>query len=106
MFIPVCIFSFHSHFLSHGEVQFTANCIVLVCTAFFFNIWCAIIIIIIIIEIKVFKNIILPVFYGCETWSETWREEHSLKVFDKRVWRRIFGPKRDEVAGEWTKITL
>jgi hypothetical protein len=42
--------------------------------------------------------IILPVvLYGCETWSLTLREEHKLKVFENRVLRRIFGPKRDEV---------
>jgi hypothetical protein len=51
------------------------------------------------------KTIILPVvLYGCETWSLTLREEHRLKVFENRVLRRIFGPKRDEVTGEWTKL--
>jgi hypothetical protein len=49
--------------------------------------------------------IILPVvLYGCETWSLTLREEHSLSVFENRVLRRIFGPKRDEVKGEWRKL--
>jgi hypothetical protein len=43
---------------------------------------------------------ILPgVLYGCETWSLTLREEHRLRVFEKRVLRRIFGPKRDEATG-------
>jgi hypothetical protein len=42
--------------------------------------------------------------YGCETWSLTLREEHRLRVFDNRVLRRIFGPKRDEVTGEWRKL--
>jgi hypothetical protein len=42
--------------------------------------------------------------YGCETWSLTLREEHRLRVFDNRVLRRIFGPKRDEVTGEWRKM--
>ena len=43
---------------------------------------------------------ILPVvFYGCETWSLTLRVERSLRVFENRVLRRIFGPKRDEVTG-------
>jgi hypothetical protein len=42
--------------------------------------------------------------YGCETWSLTLREEHRLKVFENRVLRRIFGPKRDEVTGEWRKF--
>jgi hypothetical protein len=49
--------------------------------------------------------IILPVvLYGCETWSLTLREEHGLKVFENRVLRRIFGPKRDEVTGDWRKL--
>jgi hypothetical protein len=48
---------------------------------------------------------ILPVvLYGCETWSLTLREEHRLGVFENRVLRRIFGPKRDEVTGEWRKM--
>jgi hypothetical protein len=42
--------------------------------------------------------------YGCETWSLTLREERRLRVFENRVWRRIFGPKRDEVIGEWRKL--
>jgi hypothetical protein len=40
------------------------------------------------------------VLYGCETWSLTLREEHRLRVFENRVLRRIFGPRRDEVTGE------
>jgi hypothetical protein len=39
-----------------------------------------------------------------ETWSLTLREEHRLRVFENRVLRIIFGPKRDEVAGEWRKV--
>jgi hypothetical protein len=47
------------------------------------------------------QNIILPfVLYGCETWSLTLREEHRLRVFENRVLRRIFGPKRDDVT-QW-----
>jgi hypothetical protein len=42
--------------------------------------------------------------YGYETWSLTLREEHRVKVFESRVLRRIFGPKRDEVKGEWRKL--
>jgi hypothetical protein len=42
--------------------------------------------------------------YGCETWSLTLREEHRLRVFENRVLRRIFGPKRDEVTEEWRKL--
>jgi hypothetical protein len=43
-------------------------------------------------------------FYGCETWSLTLREEHRLRVFENRVLRRIFGPKRDDVMGDWRKL--
>ena len=42
--------------------------------------------------------------YGRETWSLTLREEHKLRVFDNRALRRIFGPKRDWVTGEWRKL--
>jgi hypothetical protein len=43
----------------------------------------------------------LPVvLYGCETWSVTLRWEHTLRVFENRVLRKIFGPKRDEVTGK------
>ena len=56
------------------------------------------------IRIKTNRTIILPVvFYGCETWSLTLREERRLKVFENRVLRRIFGPERGEVTGEWSK---
>jgi len=48
---------------------------------------------------------ILPVvLYGCGTWSLTLREERRLRVFENGVLRRIFGPKRDEVTGEWRKL--
>jgi hypothetical protein len=46
------------------------------------------------------------VLYGCETWSLTLREEHRLGVFENRVLRRIFGPKRDEVTGEWENCLM
>ena len=53
------------------------------------------------IKIKMYRTIILPVvLYGCETWSLTFREERRLRVFENRVLRRIFGPKRDEVTEE------
>jgi hypothetical protein len=42
--------------------------------------------------------------YGCESWSVTLKEEHRLRVFEHRVLSRIFGPKRDEVTGEWRKL--
>jgi hypothetical protein len=51
--------------------------------------------------VRIYKTVILPVvLYGCETWSLTLREEHRLRVFENRMLRRIFGPKRDEVTGE------
>jgi hypothetical protein len=57
------------------------------------------------LEVKIYKTIILPVaLYGCETWSVTLREEHRLRVFENRALRRIFGPKGDEVTGEWRKL--
>jgi hypothetical protein len=57
------------------------------------------------LKVKIYKTIILPVvLYGCETWSLTLREEHRLRVFENRVLRRIFGPMRDEITGEWRKL--
>jgi hypothetical protein len=44
------------------------------------------------------------VLYGCETWSLTLREEHRLRVFENRILRRIFGPKKDEVTRGWRKL--
>jgi hypothetical protein len=56
-------------------------------------------------KIKIYKTTILPVvLYGCETWSFKLREEHRSRVFENRVLRRIFGPKRDEVTGGWRKL--
>ena len=43
-------------------------------------------------------------FYGCETWSLTLRDERRLRVFENKVLRRTFGPKREEVTGEWRKL--
>jgi hypothetical protein len=57
------------------------------------------------LKMRIYKTIILPVvLYGCETWSLILREEHRLGVFENRVLRRIFGPKRDDVTGEWRKL--
>jgi hypothetical protein len=57
------------------------------------------------LKIRIYKTIILPVvLYGCETWYLTLREEYRLNVFENRVLRRIFGPKRDEVMREWRKL--
>jgi len=57
------------------------------------------------LKIKIYRTITLPVvLYGCETWSLKLREERKLKVFDNRVLRRKFGPRRDEVTGEWRRF--
>jgi hypothetical protein len=51
-------------------------------------------------KIKIYRTVIVLLFlYGCETWSVTLREEHRLRMFENRVLRGIFGPKRDEVKG-------
>ena len=57
------------------------------------------------LKIKIHSIKILPVvLYGCETWSLTLREELRLRVSGNRALRRICGPKRDEVTGEWRKL--
>ena len=57
------------------------------------------------LKIKIYRTIILSVvLYGCETWSLTLREERKLRVFENMVLRRIFGPSRDEVTGEWRTL--
>jgi hypothetical protein len=57
------------------------------------------------VQIKIYRTIMLPVvLYGCETWSLTLREECRLRVLENRALRRIFGPKRDEVTGEWRRL--
>ena len=57
------------------------------------------------LKIKIYRTIILSVvLYGCETWSLTLREERGLRVFENRVLRRVFGPKRDEVTEDWRKL--
>jgi hypothetical protein len=56
-------------------------------------------------KIRVYRTTILPVvLYGCETWSLTLREEQRLRVFENRVLRSIFVPKRDEATGEWRRL--
>ena len=53
------------------------------------------------LKIKIYGTVILPaVLYGCESWSLKLREERKLRVFENRVLRKIFGPRRDEVTGE------
>jgi hypothetical protein len=57
------------------------------------------------VKIKIYRTIILPVvLYGCETWSLTVREKCKLRVYEDRMLRRIFGPKRDEVTVEWRRL--
>ena len=56
------------------------------------------------LKIKIYKTIILPVLYGCETWSLILREERKLRVFENMVLRRIFRPRRDEVTGERRRL--
>ena len=57
------------------------------------------------LKTKIYRTIILPVvLYGCEAWSLTAREERKLRVFENMVLRRIFGPRRDEVTGEWRRL--
>jgi hypothetical protein len=57
------------------------------------------------VKVRIYKTIILPVvLYVCETWSLTAREGHKLRVFENKVLRRIFGPKRDGVTGGWRKL--
>jgi len=57
------------------------------------------------LKIKIHRTIILSVvLYGCGAWSLTLREECRLRVLESRAVRRIFGPKRDEVTGEWRKL--
>jgi hypothetical protein len=57
------------------------------------------------LKIKIYRHISLPVVLcGCETWCLTLREEQGLRVFENRLLRRIFGPKRDEIIGSWRKF--
>ena len=57
------------------------------------------------LKIKIYKTIILSlVLYGCETWSLTLREERKLRLLENMMLRRIFGPRRDEVTGEFRRL--
>jgi hypothetical protein len=57
------------------------------------------------VNIKIYRTIILPVvLYGCETWSLALIKECRLRILENRVLRRVFGPKRDEVRGEWRRL--
>jgi len=56
-------------------------------------------------KIKTYRAVILPViFHECGTWSLTYRDEYWLRVFDNRALGQLFGPKRDEVTGEWRRL--
>jgi hypothetical protein len=57
------------------------------------------------IKIKIYRNVILPVVLnGFQAWSLTLMEKHRLRVLENRVVRKIFGPNRDEVTGEWRRL--
>jgi hypothetical protein len=57
------------------------------------------------IKIQIYRTVsLVVVLYGCESWSLTLREERRLRVFENRVLKRIYGPKRDEVPGEWCTL--
>jgi hypothetical protein len=58
------------------------------------------------IKIGIYKTVMSLVLYGWETWSLTLREEHRLRVFENRVLRRQFGPRRDEMTGDWRKLLV
>ena len=57
------------------------------------------------IKIKVYRTTFLPVVYGCETWSFTFREVCRLRVFENRLLREIYGPKRDDITKRLEKTT-
>jgi hypothetical protein len=57
------------------------------------------------VKVKIYRSVIFPVVvHGCESWSLTLREEHMMRVSENRILSMIFGPKRDEVTGEWRKL--
>jgi hypothetical protein len=56
-------------------------------------------------KIRIYRTVILPVVLcGCKTWYPALREESRLKVFENGVLRKIHGPKRNEVTGEFGKL--
>jgi len=55
-------------------------------------------------QLLAYADEVVVVLHGCETWSLILREERRLRVFENRVLERVFGPKRDEVTGEWRKL--
>jgi len=57
------------------------------------------------LKLKIYRTVILPVIlYGCESWSTTLAVEHTLRVFENKVLRKVYGPKRDEMTGEWRRL--
>ena len=57
------------------------------------------------IKIKIYRTVILSVvLYGCGTWKLILKEGRRLRVYENRMLRRMFGPKRDEATGEWRKL--
>ena len=67
------------------------------CGLFVYSIYCY--------DVRIYRTIILSVvLYGFETWSLTFGEERKLRVSQNMVLRRIFGPRRDEVMGEWRRL--
>ena len=56
-------------------------------------------------KIKIYRTVIYPAgLYGCEASSVTLREEHRLRVFENGMLRKIFGPKKYQVTGEWRRL--
>jgi len=60
-----------------------------------------VVVVVVVFSSKSLIKIILLFFYGCETWSLTWREEHKLQVFENRVLRKMFGHEKDEVSEQF-----
>jgi len=57
------------------------------------------------VKIKTHRTTVLSVvLYGYETWSVTSREEHRLRVFENRVLRKVYGPNREKVTGNWRRL--
>ncbi|KAJ4438516.1 hypothetical protein ANN_14461 [Periplaneta americana] len=56
------------------------------------------------LKVRIYKTVILPVLYGCETWTFTLREEQRLKVSENKVLRKIFEAKRNKIIREWRKL--
>jgi len=57
------------------------------------------------LKLKIYRTVILPVIlYGCESWSRTLSDEHKLRVFENKVLRKIYGPKRGATTGEWRRL--